>query len=644
MDTPEAAPPPEHKTPETPRVSHGTQPPTPSMLILSFAALGIVYGDIGTSPLYALREAFREEHGVLHTETNVLGVLSLIVWALVVIISLKYLTFVLRADNRGEGGILALTSLVTPVGSLRGGRWGLLMLGLFGTALLFGEGIITPAVSVLSAVEGLTQISPALTHWVIPLTVAILAGLFLIQRGGTAKMGTLFGPITLVWFLMISVLGISQIIHAPEVLLAVSPHYGINFLINNGFSGLLVLGSVFLVVTGGEALYADLGHFGIKPIRVTWFAVVLPALLLNYFGQGALYLTHADVVHPFYQMAPESLRLPVVVIACAATVVASQALISGAFSLTMQAVQLGFSPRLQLEHTSASIFGQIFIPAVNWTLMVACIGLVLGFKKSENLTAAYGVAAATTMTITSILLFFVARERWKWPVLGVAALVGFFLIIDLSFWFANLLKIFAGGWFPLVTGIVILTLMTTWKRGRIVLTKRMKDRTLPRDLFIKGLEEHPPMRVKGTAVFMYRSPDATPPALLHNLKHNKVLHEQVVFLSVVTEDIPHVPVERRTQIESLGYGLYQIIMHYGFMEHVDLPEALAAIEYEGLNFKPMETTYFLGRETLISTGHPGMAVWRAKLFALMLRNERTATSFFRLPPNRVVELGAQIEL
>jgi KUP system potassium uptake protein len=637
--------PPPVDTPGTTKIFKPQEGKNERMLLLSLAALGVVYGDIGTSPLYALREAFNaEKHNIVASTGNILGVLSLIFWSLVIIISVKYLTFVLRADNKGEGGILALTSLVTPVGTVKGGRWGLLLLGVFGTALLFGEGVITPAISVLSAVEGLGEARPELAHWVIPITVVIIACLFLIQRGGTARIGGLFGPVTLLWFTTIAVLGAAQIIQTPAVLSAVSPHHGVVFLATHGMFGFLVLGSVFLVVTGGEALYADMGHFGRSPIMRAWFALVLPSLLLSYFGQGALLIRDASTDNPFYAMAPESLKLPLVVIATAATVIASQALISGAYSLSMQAVQLGFSPRLQIEHTSASHFGQIYVPFVNWALMLSCIGLVLGFRSSSNLAAAYGVAAATTMTITSVLLFVVARSRWKWPLGYAVGLVGALIVIDLAFWSANLFKVSEGGWFPIVAGLAVFTLLTTWKRGRQVLMRRMADRTLPRDLFIQGLDRNPPIRVKGTAVFMYRSPKATPPALLHNLKHNKVLHEQVIFLSVITEDVPHVPVESRSAVEALGHGVFQVILRYGFMEHVDVPAALEALSDHGMQLKPMDTTYFLGRETLIATKKPGMAVWRGKLFALMAKNERSATSFFKLPPNRVVELGAQIEL
>ena len=631
--------------------ARATHPPAPPptgryLLFLSLAALGVVYGDIGTSPIYAIRESFHESHGVMPTPANVLGVLSLIVWSLILVISIKYLIFIMRADNRGEGGILALTSLVTPVGALRGGRWFLISLGLFATALLYGDGMITPAISVLSAVEGLGVVTPLFDPYILPITIAILVGLFAFQSRGTASVGRVFGPITLLWFVTLAVLGVSHIVDQPSVLLALSPHYGVRFFVENGWNGFLVLGSVFLVVTGGEALYADMGHFGPRPIRLDWFAIVLPALLLNYFGQGALIIGQPEMVqNPFFRMAPAWALFPIVLIATAATIIASQALISGSYSLTMQAVQLGYSPRVDIEHTSAEEMGQIYIPAINWGLMLSCIGLVLGFRTSSNIAAAYGVAVTTTMVVTSVLFFVVARERWKWS-LPVAILVGgFFLIIDLAFWGANLLKIPHGGWFPLLVGAIVFTLLSTWKKGRQILSKRLRAQTLPRELFLDNIRTNPPVRVPGTAVYMYSNPEGTPPALLHNLKHNKVLHDRVVFLSIVTEEVPFVPADERVTVEHLSDGIYQLVLHYGFMADVDVPKALAATNHEGLVFKPMETTFFLGRETLIaSKKQRGMAHWREQLFSLMTRNARSASSFFRLPPNRVVELGAQIEL
>ena len=613
---------------------------------LSLAALGIVYGDIGTSPIYALRESFHAGHRVDAIVPNVMGVLSLIFWSLIIVISIKYLVFIMRADNRGEGGILALTSLVTPVGALRGGRRVLIMLGLFATALLYGDGMITPAISVLSAVEGLAVATDFFEPYVIPITIVILVGLFSFQKRGTASVGKIFGPVTLLWFFTLAALGIWHIVREPGVLLAASPHHAVRFFMENRFNGFLVLGSVFLVVTGGEALYADMGHFGKRPIRLAWFVVVLPALLLNYFGQGALLIRNPQAVeNPFFLMAPAWALYPVVFIATAATVIASQALISGSYSLTMQAVQLGYSPRVEIQHTSADEKGQIYIPAINWALMVACIALVLGFQTSSRLAAAYGVAVTTTMVVTSILFLILARERWKWTFPTVALLGGIFLIIDLAFWGANLLKIPHGGWVPLVIGAFVFTLLTTWKKGRQILAGRMKERTLPLDLFVRDILARPPHRVPGTAVYMYSNPGGTPPALLHNLKHNKVLHERVVFLSISTDEIPYVPSEERSQINVVASGIYQIVLHYGFMEDVDVPAALEMIRLEELEFKPMSTSYFLGRETLIASNREGgMARWRERMFAMMAQNARSASSFFRLPPNQVVELGAQIEI
>jgi KUP system potassium uptake protein len=627
-----------------PTHGHGTQGRR-YLLLLSLGALGVVYGDIGTSPLYSIKESFLPEHGVAPTPTNVLGMLSLVIWSLVLIISVKYLVFILRADNRGEGGILALTSLVTPTHALRGGRWGLIILGLFGTALLYGDGMITPAISVLSAVEGLEILTPALAPYVEAITVVIIAALFWFQSHGTAKVGRVFGPLMVVWFATIAALGVWHVAREPRVFEAVLPTHAVRFFVDNGWRGFVVLGSVFLVVTGGEALYADMGHFGRKPIQWAWFGLVLPALLLNYLGQGALLIRDpAAVANPFFRMVPAWALLPVVIVATLATVIASQALISGAFSLTLQAVQLGYVPRVQIEHTSESQMGQIYIPSVNWALMVCCIALVLGFRNSTNLAAAYGLAVTTTMAITTVLFFFVARERWGWGAWKAGAIAGTFLVIDLAFWGANLLKIPHGGWVPLVIGAAVFTLLTTWKKGRLLLAERMQERTLPRDLFLDSLMRHPPHRVPGTAVFMYGSAAGTPPALLHNLKHNRVLHERVVFLTIRTEEVPAVDPAERASVAEVGHGLWQVTLRYGFMEDADIPSALASLGHPELPFRPMETTYFLGRETLIATKRKGMALWRERLFAVMSRNARPATTFFRLPPNRVVELGAQVEL
>jgi KUP system potassium uptake protein len=636
-----------HRTGNVSDPAHGGGEPRGRYLaLLSLTALGVVYGDIGTSPLYAVRESFHPAHGIHPTPQNVLGVLSLIVWALVLVISVKYAVFVLRADNRGEGGILALTSLVTPVAAMRRSpRWMLIMLGLFGTALLYGDGMITPVMSVLSAVEGLEVATPVFRPYIVPITIVILLAIFLIQRFGTERVGKLFGPVTLLWFVLISVLGVMHIVRAPQVFAAVNPLYGARFFAENGYSGFLVLGSVFLVVTGGEALYADMGHFGRKPIRYAWYFVVLPALLLNYFGQGALLIRNpAAVENPFFRMVPQWALYPVVVIATSAAVIASQALITGAYSLTMQAVQLGYMPRVEIRHTSRRERGQIYIPAVNWLLMACCIGLTLGFQRSTNVAAAYGVAVTTTMVVTSLLLFTVERERWRWPLWATLLFTGFFLAVDLAFWGANIVKIPHGGWFPLVMGAGIFILMSTWKTGRGILAERLQRGTLPIGLFLDDLGRRPVHRVPGTAVFMYGGREGTPPALLHSMKHYKVLHETVVVLGVETQEVPHVAGEERVSVQELGHGFYRIVLSYGFMEDPCVPEALATVRVPGLDLSPARTSYFLGRETLIPSKTPGMAPWREHLFAVMSRNARTATSFFGLPPNRVVELGAQIQL
>ncbi|HEX8358787.1 MAG TPA: potassium transporter Kup [Longimicrobium sp.] len=614
--------------------------------VLALTALGVVYGDIGTSPLYAIRESFHGHYGIAASRDNVFGVLSLIFWALIIVISIKYLLFVMKADNRGEGGMIALTALVAPRRATeRGHRWVLALAGLFGASLLYGDSMITPAISVMSAVEGLKVATPLFEPYIIPITITILVLLFAVQSRGTAGIGKVFGPVTVLWFVTLGALGLVQILQSPGVLAAVNPAYGVSFFARNGWHGYLVLGSVFLVVTGGEALYADMGHFGKKPIQFTWFTLVLPALALNYFGQGALILRDPKAVeHPFFHMAPQWATYPLVALATLATVIASQAVISGAFSLTRQAVQLGYLPRMEIEHTSAREMGQIYIPAVNWALMAACIGLVLGFRSSSRLAAAYGVAVTTDMVFTTILFAFVARTLWKWSALRVGLLASAFLVVDLAFWGANIVKIPQGGWFPLLIAAVMFAVMTTWKKGRQILGSRLQSRTLPVELFMADVEKNPPARVAGTAVFMYGTSGATPPALLHNLIHNKVLHQRVVLLTVTTLEVPTVEEEERHEVQELGAGFWRVEIRYGFTEDPHIPEALAQLAHPGLQFKPMETSYFLGRETLIPSKNPGMALWREHFFWIMSRNARTATSFFSLPPNRVVELGAQIEL
>jgi KUP system potassium uptake protein len=616
------------------------------LLILSLAALGVVYGDIGTSPLYAIRECFHGPHAIAPTPVNILGVLSLIFWSLIIVISIKYLGFVLRADNRGEGGILSLTALATPIKFTgKSERWFLIGIGLFGAALLYGDGIITPAISVLGAMEGLSVATPVLEPYVMPATIVILIGLFLIQQRGTGSVGKVFGPVTLLWFLTLAVLGSAQIVRQPGVLAALNPLYGVEFFRASGWHGYLVLGSVFLVVTGGEALYADMGHFGARPIRLVWFVVVLPALLLNYFGQGALLLENPLAAeNPFYRLAPNWALYPLVGLATAAAVIASQAVISGAFSLTMQAVQLGFCPRLKICHTSSREFGQIYIPAINWALMLGCIVTVLGFKSSSNLAAAYGVAVTSTMVITTVLFYVVARECWGWNRWATGALAAAFLIIDFAFFGANIIKVAHGGWFPLLLAVLIFTVMTTWKAGRHILAQRIQAEAQPLEDFLQGITQQPPTRVSGTAIFMNSNDAMTPPALLHNLEHNKVLHQRVIFLTVKTEQQPYVSLEERVNVETLSSGFYRLKIFYGFMEDPDILQVLKDLRAPGLELNLQETTYFLGRETIISTNRPGMARWRENLFSLIARNASTATAFFNLPPDRVVELGEQIEI
>jgi KUP system potassium uptake protein len=613
------------------------------LVLLCLACLGIVYGDIGTSPLYAMRECFYGQHAVPPTQANVLGVLSLILWSLVLIISVKYLILILRADNRGEGGILVLATLVHDV--LRRGKF-FFLLGLFGAALLYADGMITPAISVMGAVEGLHVATPLFDPYVLPIAVIILIGLFVFQSRGTTGVGTVFGPITMIWFVAIGLLGLQQIIRAPEVLAAINPTHGFQFFMINGSRGFVVLGAVFLVVTGGEALYADIGHFGTAPIRLTWFAVVLPALTLNYFGQGALLLVQPEAaVNPFYRMAPSWALYPMVVLATAAAVIASQAIISGAFSLTMQAIQLGYSPRLKVIYTSARIIGQIYVPVVNWGLMIACIALVLGFRTSSNLAAAYGVAITTTMLITTVLFYVVARRRWRWPAAAALPIAAFFVTIDLAFFGANMLKMAHGGWFPLLVSTAIIFLMLTWRKGRRVLRSRLSEICIPLDAFLPELKSQSIRRVPGTAVYMSGNRFGTPLALLHNLKHNKVLHEQVVLLTVRTEEVPYLAnAKDRVALENLDEGFWRAQVHFGFMEKPDVPAALERVKQTGLRFDPMRTTYFIGRETILATRKLGLSSWRGSIFAWMTRNAGDVTSYFCLPPNGVVELGARVEV
>jgi len=617
------------------------------VLGLAIGAVGVVYGDIGTSPLYAFKEAFGGAHHVSLTHDNVLGVLSLMMWALFLIVTVKYVIFMMRADNRGEGGIMALMALVrrtAGVGKRSG--WVLMTLGMFGAALFYGDGMITPAISVLSAVEGLEVATPLLRPYVIPITLVVITILFLFQQLGTGHVARFFGPVMLLWFSVLAVLGLINIWHQPSVLAALSPHYAVLFFQDNAWIGFLTLGAVVLAVTGAEALYADMGHFSRRPIRLAWLWFVFPALVLNYLGQGALILNQpAAIQHPFFHLAPDWALYPMVGLATLATVIASQAVISGAYSLTRQAIQLGYCPRLMIEHTSEREIGQVYLPWINWSLYFAVVGLVLGFGSSSNLAGAYGIAVTGTMAIDSILVFVVMRNLWHWPTAVCAGISAFFLAIDLCFFSANLVKILIGGWFPVVVGVLVYTLLSTWKRGREVLFERLRPGVIGLEPFIKSITEHPPVRVPGTSVFLTATQEGVPHALLHNLNHNKVLHDRVVLLTVRAEDIPHVPDSQRVEVDAVGHEFYRLKVHYGFKDEPDLPRALELAKAKGLEFNMMETSFFLSRQTLVPTSQtPGMALWREKLFAAMSRNAASATAFFKIPTNRVVELGTRIEL
>ncbi|MCB9588101.1 MAG: potassium transporter Kup [Polyangiaceae bacterium] len=617
--------------------------PQSRLLPLALTALGVVYGDIGTSPLYALRECFHGEHAVAPTPDNILGVLSLIFWSLTVVISIKYLGYVMRADNRGEGGILALMALATSTGKLkRYTRATVLLLGLFGAALLYGDGMITPAISVLSAVEGLGS-SPSMQHLVIPITIGILIALFAMQSRGTAGVGAIFGPVTLLWFIVLAVLGVRELITNPRVLFALYPGYALKFLFHESGHGFLTLGAVFLVVTGGEALYADMGHFGAKPIRLVWFSVVLPALLLNYFGQGALLLRRPELAHDvFYAMAPSWALYPLIGLATCATVIASQAVISGAFSLTRQASMLGFWPRVRILHTSAKEIGQIYVPSINWVLMLATIGLVLGFGSSSKLAAAYGIAVTTTMVITTLLAYLVARHRFGWSRLAAGSLTVLFLVLDIAFFGSNLVKVAQGGWFPLAVAAMIFIGMSTWKTGRRMLGEQMQEQIIPLEDFFEIMRVELPTRVPGTAVYLTSSPEGTPPPLMFNLEHNRVVHEQVLLLTVRIHEEARVSEDERVEVSDLGNGFTRLVAHYGFMEE---PDIVALIAREDTPTPPLQyTTFFMGRETLLAEHRKGMAKWRKRLFAFMARNALRATAFFNVPPDRVMELGVQLRL
>lgn len=622
-----------------------------TLLTLSIGALGIVFGDIGTSPLYAMRECFSPEHGLVFSPQNVLGVLSLIIWTLISVISVKYIIFVLSADNKGEGGILSLMALATGKEKILRKKGVLVALGLIGAALLYGDGIITPAISVLSAVEGLKLIAPQFEFYILPCTIFILNFLFLVQQAGTGRIGTFFGPIILVWFCVLGTLGLRGIFLHPQVLESFNPLYALNFFLENGTAGFLVMGSVFLVVTGGEALYADMGHFGKKPIRLSWLFVAWPALTLNYLGQGALLLIDPHAIeNPFYLLAPRWLLFPLVILSTIATVIASQALISGVFSITKQAIQLGYWPRVSIVHTSSKEIGQIYIPFMNWALFFGVIWLVLTFKSSSNLASAYGIAVTGTMVITTMLAYQVAVTKWGWRKTGAALVFGCFIILDLGFFAANMTKIHHGGWVPLVIGGVMYLLMTTWSKGRAILYHRLKERSISIEEFCQKILRDPPLRVSGTAIYMAGDPWGVPAPLLHNLKHNKVLHERVAILTIMTKEIPVVNKKERVEIQEIIPNFYRILVNYGFMEMPKMKHILEACRQQDIHFHVNDTTFVLGRETILPTknhaqsGQPVMSLWRERLFALMSKNAQRPTTFFKIPPNQVIEVGIQVEI
>jgi KUP system potassium uptake protein len=616
-----------------------------SLTALTLGAIGVVYGDIGTSVLYAVKEVFGSGH-VPFTHDNVYGVLSILFWTLTVIVSLKYVTLVLRADNAGEGGLIAMLALASQaVKDKPELRRVLLVIGIFGTSLFYGDGVITPAISVLSAVEGLEVVSPAFRQYVVPITLVVLFVLFAVQKRGTGGIGKFFGPITLVWFLAIAALGLSHIVGHPEILAALSPHHALRFMWEQPGTTFIILGAVVLCVTGGEALYADMGHFGKKPIRLAWFSIVMPCLTLNYFGQGALLLEDPEAVkNPFFNMAPDWLLLPLVGLATMATVIASQALISGAFSVTKQAIQMGYLPRLGIQHTSVRDTGQIYIPFVNWGLFAAIVLAVVMFRSSSNLAAAYGIAVTLDMLITTVLTFFVIRYGWKYPLWLCIAATGWFFVVDILFFSSNLLKLFAGGWFPLLIGGVVFALMMTWKQGRNLLTQAHMAEAIDLPSFLEAVFVSPPLRVAGTAVFLTAEKGAVPNALLHNLKHNKVLHEQNLFVTVRNHEVPWIGLDKRLEVESLGHDCWQVVIHYGFKNDPDVPKALQLLRGRGCELEAMTTSYFLSRDTVIPSLGSGMAPWREKLFAQMHHNAGAAADFLNLPSNAVIELGSKIEI
>jgi KUP system potassium uptake protein len=623
--------------------------PSGSLAKLAVGAIGVVFGDIGTSPIYAFRETFAGHHPLAIDQLHIYGVLSLIFWSMMLVVTIKYVAVIMRADNRGEGGSLALLALISR--KTQGVAWGpgIVLLGVFATALFYGDSMITPAMSVLSAVEGLTVVDNGFTPFVLPIAVLILIGLYMIQSVGTARVGAFFGPIMMVYFLTLTVLGLINILDHPQVLAALNPWYALQFFITDKWLAFLALGSVVLAVTGAEALYADMGHFGRKPIGLSWLVFVLPALMINYLGQGAMILsldgaTAVEVIkNPFFFLAPEMFRLPLVILATMATIIASQAVISGAFSVTQQAIQLGFIPRLAIKHTSAAAHGQIYIPVVNYALMIMVIILVLTFRNSSNLAAAYGIAVTGAMFIDTCLLAVVLFSLWNWNRWAAVGTLIMFLIVDIAYFAANLTKVPDGGWFPLAVGVIAFTLLTTWAKGRALMQQRLRESAMPIEVFIKSAAGSA-ARVPGTAVFMTSSAEGVPHALLHNMKHNKVLHERVVVLTVLVDEVPYVDMEDRVEVVDLGNGFWRMIVRYGFMQETDIPAVLNTIENCGPQFKMMDTSFFLARQTLIASDRPGMAIWREKLFAWMLRNAETAMEFFKLPTNRVVELGSQVEI
>ncbi|MEH3159268.1 MAG: potassium transporter Kup [Sphingomonas taxi] len=640
MSAPAAAAEPDVRLDEDAHGHHGD-----GLLKLAVGAIGIVFGDIGTSPLYAFRETFAGHHQLALDPLHIMGVLSLMFWSMMIVVTIKYVAIIMRADNKGEGGSLALLALVS--GRTKSKRWsaGIILLGVFATSLFYGDSMITPAVTVLGAVEGLAIAAPAFSGLVLPIVIAILIALFWVQKSGTARIGLVFGPIMLVYFSVIAVLGLISVVQTPEVLWAFSPHHAVEFFLVDPVRAFLALGSVVLAVTGAEALYADMGHFGRRPIGLSWLVFVLPALMCNYLGQGALLFREGQeaLKSPFYMLAPDSLQLPLVILATMAAIIASQAVISGAFSVTQQAIQLGFMPRLRIEHTSAATAGQIYIPLINWMLMVMVILLVLFFRTSSNLTSAYGIAVTGAMFIDSWLLGVALTRLWNWPIYAAAPLLALFFLVDGAYFSANLTKVPDGGWFPLTIGFIVFTFLTTWSKGRQLMMDRLREAAMPIKVFITSAASSA-SRVPGTAVFMTSTADGVPHALLHNLKHNKVLHERVILLTVKIVAQPYWPEAERATRDEMGDGFYRLVLRYGFMEEVDVPAALKRVHGCGTDFKMMDTSFFLSRQTLLPSERPGMMLWREKLFAWMLRNAESAMEFFRLPTNRVVELGSQVEI